>query len=204
MKLRALVIVAFALLFVVAGCKGGGTEDKKDPKPKVESSKKDEGEKKPAADEENKGDGVKVEMDEANEGKVVEDKPADPPKPEEDKPEAKEAGPVTTASGLKYVDRVVGDGPSPTRGRRVTVHYTGTLADGSKFDSSVDRGRPFTFVIGVGQVISGWDEGVVSMKIGGKRQLIIPSDLGYGDRGSPPKIPGGATLYFEVELLGIQ
>jgi peptidylprolyl isomerase len=110
---------------------------------------------------------------------------------------------VTTPSGLKYVDEVVGDGGSPTKGKKVTVHYTGTLTDGKKFDSSKDRGQPFKFVIGVGQVIAGWDEGVMSMKVGGKRKLIIPANLGYGARGAGGVIPPNAELHFDVELLGV-
>ena len=112
---------------------------------------------------------------------------------------------VTTASGLKYVDDVVGTGAAPEKGKRVTVHYTGTLAsNGQKFDSSVDRGQPFKFVIGVGQVIAGWDEGVMSMKVGGKRKLMIPSKLGYGARGAGGVIPPNADLNFDVELLGVE
>jgi peptidylprolyl isomerase len=110
---------------------------------------------------------------------------------------------VTTDSGLKYVDDQVGNGASPTKGKKVTVHYTGTLADGKKFDSSRDRGQPFQFVIGVGQVIKGWDEGVMSMKVGGRRKLIIPSVLGYGARGAGGVIPPNAELHFDVELLGV-
>jgi FKBP-type peptidyl-prolyl cis-trans isomerase len=109
---------------------------------------------------------------------------------------------VTTASGLKYIDWAVGSGPSPAPGKKVKVHYTGTLMDGTKFDSSVDRGQPFEFTIGVGQVIKGWDEGVMTMKVGGKRKLIIPPDLGYGSRPAG-KIPPNSTLNFEVELLGV-
>lgn len=116
-----------------------------------------------------------------------------------------ENGVATTASGLQYIDTVEGTGESPTSGQRVTVHYTGTLEDGKKFDSSLDRGEPFTFTIGVGQVIRGWDEGVITMKVGGKRKLIIPSHLGYGPRGAGGgAIPPNATLIFEVELLGVQ
>ena len=110
---------------------------------------------------------------------------------------------VTTASGLKYVDVVVGKGASPTAGKQVTVHYTGTLENGKKFDSSVDRKEPFSFIIGVGQVIPGWDEGVMSMKVGGKRKLIIPPNLGYGTQGAGGVIPPNATLLFDVELLDV-
>lgn len=110
---------------------------------------------------------------------------------------------VTTPSGLKYVDHVIGDGVSPAPGQMVTVHYTGTLENGTKIDSSVDRGQPYTFPIGVGRVIKGWDEGVMTMKVGGKRKLIIPADLAYGARGRPPVVPPGATLIFELELLGV-
>ena len=111
---------------------------------------------------------------------------------------------VTTPSGLKYTDTVVGTGTTAEKGKRVSVHYTGYLMDGKKFDSSVDRGQPFQFVIGVGQVIPGWDEGVMSMKVGGKRTLIIPSNLGYGARGAGGVIPPNAELHFEVELLGVK
>jgi peptidylprolyl isomerase len=110
---------------------------------------------------------------------------------------------MTTASGLKYIDEVVGSGTSPTSGRNVTVHYTGMLENGTKFDSSVDKGQPYTFRIGTGSVIKGWDEGVMTMKVGGKRKLIIPAKLGYGAGGRPPTIPPNATLIFDVELLGV-
>lgn len=114
----------------------------------------------------------------------------------------------TTPSGLSYEDTVVGTGASPTRGQTCVMHYTGWLwvngAKGAKFDSSVDRGQPFEFPLGMGRVIKGWDEGVASMKVGGKRTLLIPAPLGYGDRGAAGgKIPGGATLLFEVELLRV-
>jgi peptidylprolyl isomerase len=111
---------------------------------------------------------------------------------------------ITTGSGLKYVDMVVGKGASPVTGKQVKVHYTGTLENGKKFDSSVDRKQPFSFMIGVGQVIKGWDEGVMSMKVGGKRKLVIPANLGYGARGAGGVIPPNATLLFDVELLEVQ
>jgi peptidylprolyl isomerase len=111
---------------------------------------------------------------------------------------------VTTASGLRYVDLVEGTGPSPRPGQSTTVHYTGTLEDGTKFESSRDKGRPYEFIIGRGNVIKGWDEGVMTMKVGGRRRLVVPAALGYGERGSPPAIPGGATLVFDVELLGVR
>ncbi len=115
---------------------------------------------------------------------------------------------MTTASGLKIEDTQVGTGESPKRGDTCVMHYTGWLyengAKGAKFDSSVDRGQPFKFTIGVGQVIGGWDEGVATMKVGGKRTLIIPPDLGYGARGAGRVIPPNATLIFDVELLGIE
>jgi peptidylprolyl isomerase len=111
---------------------------------------------------------------------------------------------VKTQSGLSYVDEVVGSGPSPHRGQTVSVHYTGWLTNGQKFDSSLDRGQPFEFVIGQGQVIPGWDEGVATMKVGGKRRLTIPPDLGYGAGGAGNAIPPNATLVFEVELLKVR
>lgn len=115
-----------------------------------------------------------------------------------------DSGTVTTASGLKYVDLAEGDGPSPQPGQMTTVHYTGTLENGTKFESSLDSGKPYEFKIGTGAVIKGWDEGIMTMKAGGKRKLIIPPNLGYGPQGSPPKIPPNATMIFEVELLGIR
>ena len=111
---------------------------------------------------------------------------------------------IQTSSGLKYKDIIVGDGESPEKGDRVAVHYTGTLEDGTKFDSSKDRGQPFEFAIGMGQVIRGWDEGVMTMRPGGNRILTIPSDLAYGDRGSGKIISPGATLIFDVELLEVK
>ena len=110
---------------------------------------------------------------------------------------------VTTESGLKYVDITEGSGDAPKKNQLVTVHYVGTLENGEKFDSSVDRDSPFQFTLGIGQVIKGWDEGVASMKVGGKRKLIIPAELGYGSATVGP-IPANSTLIFEVELLGIE
>jgi peptidylprolyl isomerase len=114
-------------------------------------------------------------------------------------------GPIqTTASGLQYQDIVVGTGEQPQSGQTVTVNYTGWLDNGKKFDSSVDRNQPFSFTLGKGQVIKGWDEGVASMKVGGKRRLIIPASLAYGASGQPPTIPPNARLTFDVELLSVK
>jgi len=129
----------------------------------------------------------------------------------EEKAAPKKEGSTMTksASGLQYEDTQVGTGPSPEKGKTCVMHYTGWLwengAKGKKFDSSVDRGEPFEFKLGVGQVIKGWDEGVATMKVGGKRTLVIPPDLGYGARGAGGGlIPPNATLLFEVELLGVK
>jgi peptidylprolyl isomerase len=115
--------------------------------------------------------------------------------------------PMTTASGLQIVDTTVGTGASP-QGKTAVVHYTGWLSEGGakgkKFDSSVDRGQPFEFPVGAGRVIKGWDEGVASMKVGGKRTLIVPPEMGYGARGAGGVIPPNATLIFDVELLGVK
>jgi FKBP-type peptidyl-prolyl cis-trans isomerase FkpA len=109
-----------------------------------------------------------------------------------------------TVTDLKVEDLVVGTGLEATQGKKVTVNYVGTLTSGQKFDSSYDRNTPFSFNLGAGEVIKGWDMGVVGMKVGGKRRLTIPSSLAYGDQGVPNAIPGGATLIFEVELLGVE
>jgi peptidylprolyl isomerase len=119
------------------------------------------------------------------------------------KNESKSAEMVKTSSGLAYVDLTEGSGPQPTAGKQVKVHYTGWLENGTKFDSSLDRGEPFVFTIGIGQVVPGWDEGVMSMKTGGKRKLVIPPQLGYGTSGAGGVIPPNATLIFEVELLDV-
>ncbi len=111
---------------------------------------------------------------------------------------------TTTASGLRYQDLSSGEGSEASPGATALVHYTGWLTDGQKFDSSRDRNEPFAFRLGAGQVIAGWDEGVAGMRVGGRRKLVIPAGLGYGQGGAPPVIPPGATLVFEVELLAIQ
>ena len=117
---------------------------------------------------------------------------------------AAEEAMVKTSSGLQYVDLVVGSGREAHAGETATVHYTGTLVDGTKFDSSKDRNKPFSFRLGAGHVIKGWDEGVEGMKIGGTRKLVIPPELGYGARGAGSTIPPNATLNFQVELLDLR
>ena len=112
--------------------------------------------------------------------------------------------PIMNTDKLIIQDEVVGTGAEATAGKKVTVNYVGTLTDGKKFDSSYDRGTPFSFNLGAGEVIDGWDQGVTGMKVGGKRKLTIPASLGYGDQGVSGAIPGGATLIFEVELLVVE
>ena len=134
---------------------------------------------------------------------------ADEKKPAQSEPEKKSESKMTkTPSGLQYEDTKVGTGASPQKGQSCVMHYTGWLwengAKGKKFDSSLDRGTPFSFPLGQGRVIKGWDEGVATMKVGGKRTLLIPPDLGYGARGAGGVIPPNATLLFEVELLDVK
>jgi FKBP-type peptidyl-prolyl cis-trans isomerase len=118
---------------------------------------------------------------------------------------AVEGDTITTPSGLRYIDITVGEGATPTQGQTCTMHYTGWLADGTKFDSSHDPDRQaFQFPLGAGRVIRGWDEGIATMKVGGRRLLIIPGELGYGSVGRPPRIPPNSTLVFDVELLSVQ
>jgi FKBP-type peptidyl-prolyl cis-trans isomerase len=124
---------------------------------------------------------------------------------EKKEPDKKDAeGITTTSSGLKYKDLKVGDGTEAKKGDSVEVHYTGTFTNGKKFDSSLDRNEPFPFTIGVSRVIKGWHEGLVGMKVGGKRKLIIPYQLAYGEEGRPPTIPAKTDLIFEVELLKVK
>ena len=144
-------------------------------------------------------------------GKSADSAPAQPASPTTQQPMKSPAAPVstvkevTTASGLKYQDLVVGNGPMAEEGTPVVVNYTGGLTDGTQFDSSHDPGRqPLPFTIGSGMVIRGWDEGVKGMRVGGKRKLTIPPDLAYGEQGRPPLIPPNSTLVFEVEFLQVK
>jgi len=124
--------------------------------------------------------------------------------PKAAKPKKAASKPLKEVTELEILEVQKGNGPEAKAGKMVTVHYTGKLTNGTKFDSSLDRNTPFTFQLGVGQVISGWDKGVAGMKVGGKRKLTIPSKDGYGERGAPPVIPPNATLVFDVELLDVK
>jgi peptidylprolyl isomerase len=144
------------------------------------------------------------------EGEVAQEKPAEQKQPAQT-PSVTASGipqvagdTITTPSGLKYLEMTVGTGEAPQAWQVVQAHYTGWLTDGKKFDSSRDRGQTFAFPLGQGRVIKGWDEGIASMKVGGRRLLIIPPDLGYGPRGAGGAIPPNATLVFDVELVGLQ
>jgi len=140
--------------------------------------------------------------------RAQEESKADAKEDGKDKDKGKEKKMTKTESGLEYRDTKEGDGPKPEKGQTCVMHYTGWLWEdgkkGKKFDSSHDRNKPLPFPIGKGRVIKGWDEGVLSMKKGGKRELLIPPDLGYGEDGYPGAIPGNATLFFEVELVDIK
>jgi FKBP-type peptidyl-prolyl cis-trans isomerase len=137
-------------------------------------------------------------------GPVLAQTPKDPPKEKAAMEKPAESKEVTTPSGLKYTDVKVGEGEEAKAGQVVSVHYTGRLTDGTKFDSSLDRNQPFSFKLGAGQVIQGWDQGVAGMKVGGKRKLTIPPGLGYGSQSVGGVIPPNSTLVFDVELLGVK
>ena len=195
MKLTMILLVILTV-FCFGGmlfAQTGEEEAKKTVEAKKVEEVKDTTEVKEAEVE--KVEGATVEKKGAKVVKKAEEKKAEVPE---------EPVEITTETGLKYVDIKIGEGKSPKKGQVVVVHYTGTLLDGKKFDSSVDRDKPFEFTIGVGQVIKGWDEGVMTMKVGGKRKLIIPPELGYGSRSVGSVIPPNSTLIFEIELLGIK
>lgn len=199
------MLVSLFLSFLLAVGVGADEQEMADSvkagaeKTKVEATMKAEQAAPAAPAEANKAE------QEAKKAALEADKAAKATEKKAEKAAKMEAKEIITETGLKYVDLKVGSGASPKKGDKVSVHYTGWLLDGKKFDSSVDQGQPFEFNIGTGQVIKGWDEGVMSMKVGGKRKLIIPPDLAYGQRAvGGGLIPANSTLIFEVELLGIK
>lgn len=191
-------VIALAAILLIAGCgnkpvdsDGDGIVDSLDKCPNSP----------PGCTVDSNGCEIEVEMAEENSGVPQETSQTEAT----DSGIPKVAGDtVTTKSGLKYIDMAVGTGATPAAGQVVQAHYTGWLTDGKKFDSSRDRGQTFAFPLGLGRVIPGWDEGIGSMKVGGRRLLIIPPDLGYGARGAGGVIPPNATLIFDVELLGVE
>ena len=188
---RGALLVALLVAFVVAGCQQAQTPPPA--QPTAPPPKATPAPPKPAAPEQPKTQPVK------EQGKVTESEAVQAARKlgtSADKPVVK------TASGLQYIDVKEGNGEAAKAGEMAKVHYTGWLVDGTKFDSSLDRGQPFAFQLGAGQVIRGWDEGVAGMKPGGVRKLIIPFDLAYGLGGRPPVIPPSATLIFEVIYIG--
>lgn len=194
--MRRILVLALAVLFVSAMIIGCGQSTTPTPPPENQKTAENTPATPPAT------------PPATEQPKAVEPAPApvQPPAPATPPVATVQEAPVTvtTNTGLQYIDMVVGAGEEAKAGMKVTVHYTGWLTNGSKFDSSVDRGQPFKFTLGNREVIRGWDEGVAGMKVGGKRKLIIPSELGYGARGAGGAIPPNATLVFDVELLGVQ
>jgi peptidylprolyl isomerase len=196
----AAILAALVALAALAGCSGSKTETTQQMGQKEEMGKADETGHPPHPGHEDHaapaGEAAQTGMAGEQPGAMATG---------EAKPMTESGGEiVTTASGLRYQDLTVGTGASPDAGRIAVVHYTGWLTNGTKFDSSVDRGTPFEFPVGQGRVIKGWDEGVATMKVGGKRKLMIPPTLAYGPQGAGGVIPPNAELIFDVELLGVK